>query len=157
MRKDRLERLAKVMDGVAADTLKREAFDMTFYYKEVTSYECGFAGCALGWGASDPELMKQGLLIRNATVTYVDDDGIYTDGEDDAAEEFFEINDVGYLFLFEPSWYDINDTRRIAHKFALLLPEDLFTDASYTKIPPELVAKRIRFYIEFGDDMKELW
>ena len=43
-----------------------KSFEMSVWFKHANPeyVECGFAGCALGWAASDPIFRKMGLYIE---------------------------------------------------------------------------------------------
>ncbi len=63
----RLIRLADKLEGVGpyvkVGPVPVRKFDLTFYVNGNDPNECGFAGCACGWAASDPWFQKRGLGI----------------------------------------------------------------------------------------------
>lgn len=97
----RLERLVTVLERVQADPKKRRRFNMSAWAQEIP--ECGTVMCAVGWGATDPVLKRQGLWL----VAVYNDRGassrhLYYNGTSGmrAAEMFFEIEtwEAGRLF-----------------------------------------------------------
>lgn len=133
--RQRLEMLSKFLR-----TVPEEQFDMNNwgYNKEEEGelFTCGFAGCAAGWGASIPELRKDGLsLVRMPESTYADvffttPDGKVLDSFD-ALEEFFDIDHDTCLSIFSGIDYVDPDGRRL----------------DVSKVTPAMVSDKIDNYL----------
>ena len=152
MNRERLLHLIEVLKTAQERDDWEETFDMAYYWREVSHFDCGFAGCALGWAAMDPQFIKEGWKVIDKQPVLQYGDGSYEVSQEDGSMEFFDISQTGYLFLFEPTWYrsyNLNEFhfRSDENKF---VPENLFFNQ---KITPSDVIKRIEFYLEHGDDL----
>ncbi len=92
--------------------------------------DCGTAACACGWATEIPEFKEAGLWLDTSRVgpphAYVEGCIMFGELADvEAVEAFFEIDTKTVTFLFMRVSYDY-----------------------WTPITPQLVAKRIRKYVE---------
>lgn len=155
MNKQRLLRLCERLDKVNPDH-----FDIGTWYRKGSQQVkklssdgkildegfCGSNACVLGTAALIKDFNKEGLYIRliggyDGHVVY-DKDGVYkTDAE--AGALFFDIPEQDARFLFyTPDEIDFD--------FACLCANNVrsFYDPSRRIIAPEMVAKRLREYVE---------
>jgi len=120
MRKQRLLRLADVLDNFKEEAPEGTEFNLAYW-------SCGTAACAFGTACKLPEFQKKGLSLVGSGVMYRERDGEwltpqYTDpktGEKStnffAAEEFFSLkNWYQSLWLFNSTAYPNGDRTRPA-------------------------------------------
>jgi len=120
--RDRLEKLANLLDEVAATdhrnrfTMSRYRSDNAFDRKQKDLHTCGTAGCAIGWAPA---------IMTNEEFS----DCTYSCGNidfDKVSEHFgFKTLNRSWRFLFDCSWKHIDDT-------------------------PEGAAARIRYFLDKG-------
>jgi hypothetical protein len=185
-REERLNHLITVLDRVKNGQSKHFnmsrwaiMLDSEFEFNEYDLYdfepfECGFAGCALGWASIDPEFNKEGLhLDSDLDPTYIlentDDEPNYGYG---AGMSFFHLIDLDNDFLFSPRTYYFSE---FMSQYNLTLDEikdmgisitsgEFFVDGNrhyiYDStenitdvITPQMVINRIRFLLtnSFGE------
>lgn len=105
----RLKRLVVVLERVKAAPKKRKEFDMSVW--AVKTLDCGTHLCACGWGASDPVLRRQGLVLEFnggiiAHPAYAGLTGY------EAIESFFGLGAFTAEHLFSPNMY--SDGKKMA-------------------------------------------
>lgn len=113
MHRDRLERLAALLDTVPADQFNLRHWD------------CGTTACAVGWAARDPGFQAEGLRLVGRELglvpKYDDETGIW------AAEAFFGLGwDVTCNLFLSSRYWDGTDTRpgQVAARIRELLAAD---------------------------------
>ncbi len=155
----RLIHLTKVLVGVSESENKLKAFDMGFYLKGIPALDCGFAGCAIGWAASDSVFNELGLHmvpddeIENWEINLIDlesGDMIVENAPGRASRVFFNINEVEYTFLFEPNYYSLSSQGIFFHITKERLPDKLFFNVPKWGITPQMVIQRIMYLLEVG-------
>lgn len=112
----RLKRLVTVLERVRASTRLRREFDLSKWSLETKT--CGTHHCALGWGAVDPVLKKQGLsfshgdkIRRGLVRAVIFNPNNLPDYDPDikwgyqASSAFFDITDQESAWLFSPGAY----------------------------------------------------
>lgn len=127
--RERLTRLAEILEA-------RPAVDPHF---NIEIYSCGSSACALGWGARDPVLNAEGLILRGLSrnATYPPGDttaAVVRVSNDRSFEEFFGLNRHGPVREGDPLGNDY--TNEVWW---------LFHPPTYSPKPgPHDVARRIR-------------
>ena len=110
--KERRETLADFLENVVQPALDGARFDMRVWGTSTGDRripprsldierlsECGFAGCAAGWGKFCPELREEGMPVD---ILY----GTLSTNYWDLAEFFFEDNFRATEWVFNPCEYD---------------------------------------------------
>ena len=162
VRNERLRHLTTVLQRVVDTPELRERFDMDFYITArgeiiANDFKCGFAGCAIGWAASDKTFQDEGFILDDKwDIVMIDPKTSKTLEQDtsEAAEKFFQIHEDLYYFLFEPGTYNKYDYpfRYGMNKDAI--PDELFLEDGEEDIEPQLVIDRINFAILHHDTIE---